>query len=397
MVKRSATGGSLRGAFLFAVYFLVAAASFSGFFTKWAFLDDSDPRARLPAILDGTAHRPFVYRQLLPYTVDAVNSVIPEHIQEKLAARLLTRDTLRNFYAKPVDSGKAQYVLRYYEIYCLVFVSFLLALFMLRAVCLVLQEDRAAATLAPLVIAAIFPLVQTNYGTFYDMPELLFMATAAWLALRGRLVWLTILVPLATLNKESFPFFALALYPFLRLHFSRKLSGGVLVWLFFLGGLVNLYMKSRYAGNAGGPVEFHLFDHLRYLANPRSYFLFEFNYGVLTTKGLNIINLFLLAVLVKRAWPHLTATVRQHIQIAFAINLPLFLVFGVFDELRNLSMLYVGLTVIVGVNIAAYLAATRPSSLAGPTREDMVPTAIAGPEPGPGPNAGKDTRSDCHL
>ncbi|MGB7480271.1 MAG: hypothetical protein WA924_08090 [Burkholderiaceae bacterium] len=326
-----------------------------------------------------------------------MNSVIPEHIQEKLAARLLTRDTLRNFYAKPVDSGKAQYVLRYYEIYCLVFVSFLLALFMLRAVCLVLQEDRAAATLAPLVIAAIFPLVQTNYGTFYDMPELLFMATAAWLALRGRLVWLTILVPLATLNKESFPFFALALYPFLRLHFSRKLSGGVLVWLFFLGGLVNLYMKSRYAGNAGGPVEFHLFDHLRYLANPRSYFLFEFNYGVLTTKGLNIINLFLLAVLVKRAWPHLTATVRQHIQIAFAINLPLFLVFGVFDELRNLSMLYVGLTVIFGVNIAAYLAATRPSSLAGPAQEGMVPTAIAGPEPGPGPNAGKDTRSGCPL
>ena len=349
-----------RWVFLFAVYFLVAASSFSGYFTKWAFLDgDRDPRATMTAMLDGTAHRPFVYRQLIPYAANAIERALPDRIRQPLAEKLAERNTVHKFFSRATDSGNPQYVLRYYVVYWMVFASMLLALFALRAVCLELGGGEVAATLAPMAIAAIFPLLQTNYGTFYDMPELFFLATATWLALRGRIVWLVLLAAVATLNKESFPFFIVALFPFFRHRFSRNASFSIVALLFFVGSIINLLVKFNYSGNPGGAVEFHLIDHLAYLADPRHYFLFEFNYGVLTTKGLNVINLVLIGVLVGSAWGKLAGTVRQHIMIALAINLPLFLVFCANDELRNLSLLYIGLVMVVYTNIAGYLAHAR--------------------------------------
>ena len=44
--------------------FTISAASFEGFFVKWTFRDDSGFSYQV--ILDGTAEKPFIYRQLIP-------------------------------------------------------------------------------------------------------------------------------------------------------------------------------------------------------------------------------------------------------------------------------------------------------------------------------------------
>jgi hypothetical protein len=348
----------IRWLLLIVIYFLAASASFSGYFSKWMFRDGS-PYFSLPAMLDGTADRPFVYRQLLPAIDNGIERALPErvrnHIQELLTDDHPNRHPISISYPNASDARNTHYVVRYYLMYGLSFAALFLAMFALRAVCLDMQPNRIAATLAPLAFAAIFPLILTEGGYFYDLAELLFMALAVWLALRARVLWLLVVTALATLNKESFLFFVLTLFPFLQSRLSIKKTLVVEFLLLAVAGAVNVAVKFKYAHNPGGVVQFHLLDNLRYLASPSSYLALEYNYGMLTTKGFNLLHIFLVTVLVCTAWSKISPAMRRHLQIAAVINVPLFLAFCYNAELRNLSMLNVGFVTILCVAIATYL------------------------------------------
>ena len=72
------------------VFFLiltVSAAGYCGFFVKWAFRDGASSMG-FTAMIEGTAQRPFVHRQLLPQTVKYVAAVIPAPAKEKLEKKL---------------------------------------------------------------------------------------------------------------------------------------------------------------------------------------------------------------------------------------------------------------------------------------------------------------------
>ncbi|WP_447124450.1 hypothetical protein [Glaciimonas sp. GG7] len=64
---------------LFAFFWIVAAASYSGFSGKWG-LRDGSPRFGIEAMLDGTAQKPFVYRQLLPLAANFIDRYIYQRI-----------------------------------------------------------------------------------------------------------------------------------------------------------------------------------------------------------------------------------------------------------------------------------------------------------------------------
>lgn len=360
MLSEPLSRPAIRWLLLVVLYLLVAAASFSGYFSKWQFRD-LEPKFALPGILDGTAQRPFVYRQLLPAIANGVERALPAWAVERLQTRLADVDNLYHhnpiafFNPNATDVRNPQYALRYYAVYALSFTTLLLAIFVLRAVCIDMQANRIAANLAPLAFAAILPLTMTEGGYYYDLPELLFMALAAWLAARGQVLWLIVMTALATLNKESFLFFVLTLFPFLRNRLSVRTTVSVQLLLLVVAGVVNGVVKLKYTHNPGGMVEFHLMDNIRFLTRPWNYVRFEYNYGVMTTKGFNLINLFVVAVLVRAAWSKLSPVVRQHLKIATLINVPLYLALGFEDELRNFSMLYVGFVVILCVNIATCL------------------------------------------
>ena len=358
MLNDPLSSSAIRRMLLVAVYFLAAAASFSGYFSKWHFRDDM-PAASLPKMLDGTADRPYVYRQLLPAIANGIERALPVQLKQRADALLLddnpSHHPISRMYSNTPDSRDPRYALRYYLIYAMSFASLLLALFALRTVCLDLQSDGVGATLAPLAFAAGLPLLLTEGGYFYDMPELLFMALAVHFALKGRVLPLIVLTALATWNKESFLFFTLTLYPFLRGTLSIKSTLRIQMVLLAVAAGVNVLIKLKYAQNAGGFVYIHLMDNLRFLANPLSYLHFEYNYGVPTPKGFNVINLVLIAVLVKTAWSRLAPSVRQSLTIGVVVNVPLFLAFCYRDELRNFSLLFVGFVVILCANIDAYV------------------------------------------
>ena len=348
----------VRWVLLAVIYFLAASASFSGFFAKWQFNDDY-PAFSLPALLDGTAKRPFVYRQLLPAVANGIDRALPSSVKDRVNALLFDSNPrhhpITTIYPNARDALNPTYALRYYLVYCMALIALFLAMFALRAVCLEMQADTVAATLAPLAFAAILPLTMTEGGFFYDMPEVLFMALAVWLAARAKVLWLIVLTALATLNKESYLFFTLTLFPFLRMKLSMKHTIVIEGVLLAVAATVNALVKFKYAHNPGGMMEVWLLDNLRYFAHPSTYVRFQFDYGSLTPLGFNIFNIAVVAVLVKAAWKQLALPVRQHLKIACVINLPLFIAFCYHDELRNLSMLYVGLVLILCTDIAITL------------------------------------------
>lgn len=336
--------------------YLVAAASFGGFFEKWAFRDGMSYSAI--EMLDGVAKRPFVYRQLLPATANLVNDIVPASINQKftdwLAADPPKHNFIYRYFSNAKDSTNPEYALRYYVLFALCFASYLLGIAALRAVCCEVYPDATSATLAAFTIALVFPMLTTEGGYMYDMAELLFMALAVLLAIRGRLLLLIGITALATFNKESFFFFVLTLYPFLREKFSARKTLAIEVGLLAEALAINFLVKLHYADNPGVMMVGQFQTHMAWLLNPASYMLFEVNYGAVTTKGLNLVHLIVIAFVVRNAWPYVPQVLKKHGWMAVAINVPLFIAFCYRGELRNLSMLFVAFAVLLSVSISRY-------------------------------------------
>jgi hypothetical protein len=350
------------------IYYIAAASSFGGFFLKWHFREMT-PQS-LPLMLDGTAERPYVYRQLLPATANAIESLIPQKARmaflNKLSQERPISNPIERYFPGATDATRPQYAVRYFLVYVLAFASLFAALFAIRAACIEVIADRTAATLTPLALAAVFPLILTEGGYFYDMPELLFMALGIWLVLKRRLIPLALVTVLGTLNKESFLLVVLTLYPFMAMRYSRKLSIVLTGGLLAIAAAVNLLMKYRYLGNSGPMMAYMLMPHLQFLVDPRNYFRFETNYGMLTTKGFNVLHLLLVALLLKTGWRRLMPAARTHAWIALVITAPLFIAFCYRDELRNLSLLNMTLAFVTCATISAALSqAATEQALAG--------------------------------
>ncbi len=360
---------------LFCTCLLVAGAAFCGMYAKHGFGDGTADMS-LTAALDGTAQRPYVYRQLLPMLANLGDGVLPAKVKsrflEHLALDARAHNVLRATFARATSTGDPAHALRYYIVYSLAFCSLLAAMLMLRLVCLDLSGDEAAATLAPLALAIVVP---ASY--YYDFPELLFMTLAVWLACRAKLVWLVPLAAIATLNKESFPVFAVTLYPFLRLRASRRAAVAAIAACVVAGALINAAIKYRYAGNAGSPALFNLWVNLHFYADPRNYFLSDWVYGIPLPRPTHIVVLVMIALLVRAGWRTLPTCARQHALLAAALNVPLFLALGFIDEVRALSMLDVSAALLLCTAASGYLARAGQAQ-----RAAVTGTAAAHEAPG---------------
>lgn len=364
-----------RGVMLLCTYLLVAAAAFCGNYAKHSF-GDGNKGTSLTDILDGTAERPYVYRQLLPAIANAGEKLLPGSVKarflEHLAKDAPAHNPLRATFARATSTDDPVHALRYYVVYSLSFVSLVVAMLMLRQVCLDLAGGEVAATLAPLVLAIVVPAT-----FYYDFPELMFMTIAVWLACRARIAWLVALALVATLNKESFPLFAVTLYPFLRLRASRRAAAACVVACIVAGALVNALVKYRYAGNAGSPALFNLWLNLHFYANPRNYFLTEWTYGIPLPRPTHIVILALLAVLVFTGWGALPKCGRHHALLAAACNVPVFLALGYVDEVRALSMLDVSAALLLCTTASVYLSGAADRRRAG-SATAQEPAAVTG-------------------
>jgi hypothetical protein len=354
--------------FVIVIYFLSAAAAFDGYYSRYGFRENIRAYS-LPSMVDGTADRPFVYRRLLPMIANAVDRSIPGQLKQRLVDRL-TRPSAElplQYTLSGLRHGDAddpRYALRYHLIYYLDFLSLFAALFFLRAACIYAGVSVFAASCAPCVFALALPVLLAKGGYMYDLPEVLCLFAAVFLAQRRSswIAWLLIPVSvLGAMNKESFVFFVVALIPFV---VSRR--SDVRGYLIVAGSLIcsmttYLLIRQAYASNAGGTVEMHLFYNLAYYPNPLNLVTFDRTYGLVILSGYSIVTVAAVGLLLSLSWARLPVIVRRHALLTAAINFPLLLLFSAPGEIRNLSLLYPTLAFLIASTIDGFVGEERPA------------------------------------
>ncbi len=321
----------------------ISAAGFCGFFVKWALRDDAETFG-FTAMIENTAKRPFIHRQLLPVIVKSTVEIIPAETKEKLSARLIEKKHIEKRFAQA--SIPQKYILEYYLMFGICFLSFFAAVWILRGLLSEVLQDKVAGTLGAMLFALIFPYFEVLGGYYYDILEIMFMFLAAKFALRGKIIPLLILAPIATLNKESFFFFLATLYPLTRLNFDVKKSAAITLGSIFFSGLAYLYVREMFINNPGDAADGRFFEHMEFIFDVSTYFLTDSIYGVPLPSRMFLLHIIYVLFIAKSSWKHLNDGWKNHIKFAAVINGILYFLYVVPGELRDLSMLYISLMVL---------------------------------------------------
>jgi hypothetical protein len=339
-----------------AVLLIVAsAASFSAFYEKWHFREAGvrgfDSIAQFDQMIDGTANRPYIYRQLLPDIANSLTRALPV---DAIARRVPARAKERIGVAFNLSSKK--YPAQYLIVYIATYLSALLAAFALYRVCTAVNLSQPAAVFATVVFMLLFPLIGIKGGYFFDYPELFFMAVAAWMALEFDWWWIIPIAALGTWNKESFLLLMFALYPLFRLRSSRLkslIAVGVLVAVCVV---VYLPIRQHFAHNPGGTVEWHLKDQVDFYLHPfRVDTWVDRTYDLMFPALSAPIPLMLLIWVVWRSWRLLPRWLKRHAQIAAVINIPLYLLFCQPGEFRDLSLLFISFLLVLAFSLQQWM------------------------------------------
>src|ERR1017187_10131407 len=348
----------------FVLFFVTASASFNGFYEKWQFGEPLVPndisKFGIDLMLDGTAYRPFVYRQLLPNAANWIEAIVPRRFEDWMYVH---QGSGPNAYITAIaDSPIARnkvYFFRYLVVYIATFLFALLAVYAMYLVCRALEIPPPAAVFAPVIIILLLPYIMSIGGYFYDYSELAFLALAVWIAIRFDWWWVIPVAVLGTWNKESFLMFVPTLYPFLRCRRSRPGALLCVAGLCLVCAAIYYSMRLQFVNNPGSTLEVHWSEQLQSFLHPGALlFSTEESYGVRGIRVLSVVPMALLIWTVRRGWPRLPRVIQRHGQIAAAINVPLYLLFCAPGELRNLSMLYIAFLVVLAVNLNDWICSS---------------------------------------
>jgi hypothetical protein len=352
----------------FILFLMAASASFNGFYTQCHFHETGITGGWAPIsfqnMVDGTAWRPYVYRQMLPSLANWMDQDASQAYKDRWF-NLEGKDPhayISAIAASPAVQNKA-YFFRYLVIYGMTFLFALLAVYAMYLVCRALEFSEPVAVLAAVVIILMLPyfmMSSQNSGYFYDYPELAFLALAVWITLKFDWWWAIPIAALGTWNKESFLFAIPSLYPLIRRRTSR--FGALLGVAVLCAACIAVYYPERlhFAHNLGGTVEFQWRAQLESFLHPANMlFSTQQTYGVRVIRAFSVLPLSLLIWTVWRAWKGLPLALRRHGQIAAVINFPLYLVFCTPGELRDLSLLYMVLLAVVAANLNSWLDSLR--------------------------------------
>jgi hypothetical protein len=316
---------------------------------RWGFSDDAY-RYDFASTLAYSAARPFAYRVLMPALVNGTAAAIPHRAKVSLGDYFEKKSLVyQRFYRKDKGQNAANawtkdYELKYHLAYYYELIFLFGAMLMLRALARACHPDAPALYDAAPVVYALFLLpAYLRGGHIYDFPEMFFLAACSHAAVTRKVQWLVLLLPLAVLNKESDILLLILLSPLLvtalqsRGALAAVMSSALLAVLVFVGTRV------VFAGNPGGQVEFYLPENLRFWSKPGPYLDFTAVYapGVPFPKLQSVFFSVPLLLLVARQWTLKPQWLRRMLVIATVVNVPLLLLFGAIDEIRNLSLIFV--------------------------------------------------------
>ena len=209
-------------------------------------------------MLSGSAHKPFVYRQLVPSLIRSVTAVTPAPLKERISA---------NFGAKYEElivlfEWNRSHLYEHILSLILTFVCFVALAFALRSSIGVFYSFPSFVNdVAPVIGLLILPVFFRYINYVYDPATLVFFTLALVSLYKRERWWFYVLFVLATLNKET----SILLIGLFLLREGRLVSAvqtaahglaQLAIW-----GSVRLFLVVTYAANPGSSMEFHLIDH----------------------------------------------------------------------------------------------------------------------------------------
>ena len=243
-------------------------------------------KARLPAMVDGTAYRPFVYRTLLPTTVRLLESLLPEAVGQRLTEAARPDTPLGELLAAtpaPDEQQPVTYLLAYVlEFGCLL--GFALSL---RAGVrwFYPRTSWVMEAIAPAALIGL-PVFYRYISHDYDLPQLFLFTLCLLLLARRQWYAFYPLLVLAGLSKETSVLLVmihvLGHWGTLR---REALLAHAAVQLLILAGVRAVLQFVVFADNPGQPVEMHLARNWGMLADPSrwGFLFFHFHWAFIMT------------------------------------------------------------------------------------------------------------------
>lgn len=267
-------------------------------------------RGSVGAMVYGTAHRPYVYRTLLPSTVRLIVPFVSNDVVEVASSNPLIEAALSRFDSTnyPVES----LLMLVGMFLCLL--GFVWSLrFLMRSVGYLHWTVNWFPIICLLLLPSFFP-----DGKYYDWPTLFLFTLGLALLTRQQWVVYILVFTLATINKETSIFLTMAF----TVYFYRRLERRHFVYLLGIQSIifvtVRLLLLQIFQNNPGAAVEFHLSEHLFAVqANPLA---------VLTP-------LAMFAVLISRRWQEKPEFLRHALVIVLPLGI-MQLLFGIPYEIR---------------------------------------------------------------
>lgn len=230
---------------------------------------DNYHRARVIEMVYGDAHRPYVYRTLLPTVTRLVVSAVPAETREHLRDTWGRTAAMDNLFR--ILSWDQDYFLEYIVVAALLYLA--LWGFVVSA-----RSLFSAVYAAPPVVRDVFALAvlagvpqlfwNTNY--IYDFPQLFLFTLGLALMARRRWGAYLIVFTFGCLNKETTILLTLVfvIHFWSRVVRPRRFRSLVLIQLAAFAA-IKIGLTAVFRDNPGGVVEFHLADrNLDYLLRP---------------------------------------------------------------------------------------------------------------------------------
>ena len=226
-------------------------------------------KARVPDMIYGRAHRPFVQRALVPSAIRLLRQGFPRPFLDAVR-RTASGPPLRLPRKLGVLGWEPTYFTEYVIAVIVLFLVLLGFPFALRSLFLALYEAPVAAGVAPLAATLALPVFFFDRGThyLYDFATLVLFTLALDAIARNHLRRFYVIFALGILNKETM---GLATLVFTLANWERvprsRLAKHVAAQLALLGG-VRWVLERVFASNPGGPAEWHLIKNWRLAQAP---------------------------------------------------------------------------------------------------------------------------------
>lgn len=284
-------------------------------------------RATFLDMVNGSAHKPFVYRTLTPFVIREISDHSPQLLKKVVCTiiyRLMPVEIERLILEDKRDRAIASKDYRYCLGALIMYLCFLGYAILLY--CLLREYysfPNYVNEIAPVFGVLFLPVFFRYHSYIYD-PSTLCLYTLGLLCISKRLhVTYYFVLVLAIFNKET-ALLLLALY-FLKeaplVSRSRLIKHLVLQGMIF--GLIRAYLWIAFKDNPGPSVEFHLDHNIFLILDPLSK----------TTIGLLSVVLFC-GMLVGYQWKHKPEFLRKGLLVTIVPLVGLALFFGYLDELR---------------------------------------------------------------